>query len=282
MPTLRALAILTSFLVLTVVGIPVQILSLRLRLRLRKTYPHRYHQLLTRLFGIRVTVIGKPIQDRGVLMVANHTSYFDILVLSASACVSFVAKKEVNDWPFFGMMSRLQELVFIDRDKRSQAMASRDVIRDRLKEGDALVLFPEGTSADGNRVLPFKSALMGAVEAEIGVDEEGRVRHVPVQPVSVAYVGMNGMPMGRELRALYAWYGDMELIPHLWEALKAGPLNVTVEFHPPLTVDDAGGRKEIAALAETIVRRGQMRAIWGLAPDDGHSGDDETLAEAAA
>jgi lyso-ornithine lipid O-acyltransferase len=288
MPTLRALAILTAFLFLTVVAIPVQVLSLRLRLRLRKTYPHRYHQLLTRLFGIRVTVIGTPIQDKGVLMVANHTSYFDILVLSSSACVSFVAKKEVGSWPFFGLMSKLQESVFVEREKRSQAMASRDVIRDRLKAGDALVLFPEGTSTDGNRVLPFKSALMGAVESEVGVDAQGRVRHVPVQPVSVAYVGTNGMPMGREMRALYAWYGDMELIPHLWEALKTGPFDVTVEYHPPVTVDSAGGRKEIAALAEAVVRRGQMRALHGLEQRPGRgailAGEEgaDALAEAVA
>jgi 1-acyl-sn-glycerol-3-phosphate acyltransferase len=286
MPRLRALAILAAFLILTVAGIPVQVLSLRLRLRLRKTYPHRYHQLLARLFGVRITVLGKPIQDRGVLMVANHTSYFDILVLSASACVSFVAKKEVNDWPFFGLMSRLQESVFVERDKRSQAMASRDLIRDRLKSGDALVLFPEGTSTDGNHVRPFKSALMGAVETEIGSDAEGRVRYVPVQPVSIAYVGMNGMPMGREFRPLFAWYGDMDMIPHLWEALKAGPFDVTVEFHPPITVDSAGGRKQIAVLAESMVRRGQMRALHGLASRLNRgaalSEGGDALAEAAA
>ena len=93
------------------------------------------------------------------------------------------------------------------------------------------MLFPEGTSSDGNRVLPFKSALMGAAEAEMA----RRPAHVTVQPVSTAYTGIHGMPMGRENRPLFAWYGDMELVPHLWEALKTGPLDVVVEFHPPLT-----------------------------------------------
>lgn len=276
MPTLRALAILTAFLFLTVAGIPVQVLSLRLGLRLRKSYPHRYHRMLTRLFGIRVTVIGAPVQDRGVLMVANHTSYFDILVLSSAACVSFVAKKEVGDWPFFGMMARLQESVFIERERRSGSLASRDVIGARIREGDALVLFPEGTSTDGNRVLPFKSALLGAAESEVCRD--GQMHRVPVQPVSVAYVGSNGMPMGREFRPSYAWYGDMDLIPHLWEALKAGPFDVTVEFHPPLTVDATCGRKEIAALAEAVVRRGQMRALNGLSAVPGHGAVDSEAA----
>ena len=85
-----------------------------------------------------------------------------------------------------------------------------------------------------------------------------------VQPVSTAYVGLHGMPMGRENRPLFAWYGDMELVPHLWEALKTGPIDVVVEFHPPMDVDHVGGRKALAARAEAIVRRGQMRALAGL------------------
>jgi 1-acyl-sn-glycerol-3-phosphate acyltransferase len=86
---------------------------------------------------------------------------------------------------------------------------------------------------------------------------------VPVQPVSVAYVGFQGMPMGRENRPLFAWYGDMDLIPHLWEGVKAGPIDVVIEFHPPMTVDEVGGRKVLAARAEAIIREGQARALAG-------------------
>lgn len=240
---------------------------MRFGLRRRKSFPHRYHRMLCRLFGISVTVIGRPIQSRGVLMVSNHTSYFDIIVLSAAARVSFVAKHEVARWPLFGTLARLQETVFIERAKRSQTVEARDHIRERLLEGDALVLFPEGTSDDGNQVLPFKSALMGAAESELGKDADGRVRHVPVQPVSISYTGLHGLPMGRELRPLIAWYGDMDLVPHLWEAVKQGPLDAVVEFHPPLSIDSEGGRKALAAAAEKLVRRGQARALAGLPPE---------------
>ncbi len=286
--SLRAGTILIVFFVLTVAGIPGQMLAQRFRLKRRKTFPHRYHRFLCRLFGIRLTVIGKPVQDRGVLMVANHTSYFDILVLSATACVSFVAKSEVANWPFFGLMAKLQGSVFVDRDRRSQAAEARDLIRERLQQGDALVLFPEGTSNDGNRVLPFKSALMGAAELEIDSDGRGSGSPVPIQPVSVTYVGLYGIPMGREYRPLFAWYGDMELIPHLWEAVKTGPVDVVVQFHPPLDVKSAGGRKVLAAAAEAMVRAGQVRALAGAdvvppvpAPTPHHSGQAD-LAEAAA
>ncbi len=285
MRTLRAIGILAVFLSVTLLCIPWQSLSVRFGLKRRKTFPQRYHRFLCRLFGLHVRVIGAPLQDEGVLLVANHTSWLDILIFSASARVSFVAKAEVASWPFFSTLARLQETVFVERTRRSQTAQARDQIRERLLAGDALVLFPEGTSNDGNKVLPFKSALMGAVEATMGVDGAGRARHVQVQPVSTAYIAVHGMPMGRENRPLYAWYGDMELVPHLWESLKTGPIDVVIEFHPPLSVDTLGGRKELAAAAEAIVRRGQARALAGaieVPPQRSEPVPARPLAEAAA
>jgi len=281
MPTLRAIAVLVIFVLSTLLLVPLQYVSTRLKLKLRRAIPNKFNRYLCALFGIRITVIGKPIQDRGVLMVANHTGYFDILIMAATARVSFVAKSEVAGWPFFGMMSRLQESIFVERARRSRAGVARDELRERLRAGDALVLFPEGTSTDGNRVIAFKSALMGSVEAELGTDASGHMRYVPVQPVSISYVGVHGMPMGREDRPLFAWYGDMELLPHLWEALQAGPLDVVVEFHPPLSVDKSGNRKKIAALAEATVRRGQRLALAGMRSAPTPAQHSETPAQAA-
>jgi lyso-ornithine lipid O-acyltransferase len=263
MQTLRGIFILTVFVTSALIVIPIQSFGIRFKLKYRKRFPHRYSRFLCRLFGIKITMVGEPVKGSGVLMIANHTSYLDIIALGGTTPVSFVAKSEVEGWFFFGLMAKLHETVFIERQRRSQAGQSRDQIRERLLEGDALVLFPEGTSNDGNRVLPFKSALMGAAEAELGEDARGRVRHVPVQPVSLAYTGFQGLPMGRENRPLFAWYGDMDLIPHLWEAVTAGPVDLVIEFHPPMTVDSAGGRKALAAKAEAIVRRGQARALAG-------------------
>ena len=262
MPALRASALLLIFLLVVVVLMPYQAMALRFGWRDRKYFPHRFHRFLCKLFGIHVHVNGMPVQDRGVLMIANHTSYFDILALSCAARVSFVAKAEVAKWPFFGTLARLQRTVFVDRARRSATGEVRDLIRDRILDGDALVLFPEGTSHDGNTVLPFKSSLLGAAEAEV-TDAKGNRVHIPVQPVSVAYVGMQGLPMGREKRPLIAWYGDMDLVPHLWNAVKAGPIDVVIDFFEPMTVDTAGGRKALAAKAEALVRRGQSLALAG-------------------
>ncbi|HWA31818.1 MAG TPA: lysophospholipid acyltransferase family protein [Rhizomicrobium sp.] len=265
MQSLRAAYALGTFLLSAVFVIPYQAFALRFKTLGYKNIPQRYQRFLTRVFGIRVTVIGKPVQDRGVLMVSNHSSYLDILALGGVARVSFVAKSEVASWPLFGTFARLQRTVFVERERRSKTGESRDQLRERLVEGDALVLFPEGTSNDGNRVLPFKSALMGAAETQVGIDADGKPIHVPVQPVSITYVGVHGIPMGREFRPFFAWYGDMELVDHLWEGLVTGPVDVVIEFHPPLTVDEAGGRKRLAPLVEQTVRRGQACALAGLA-----------------
>ena len=283
MPKLRAAFILTVFLIVTFLSMFWQKFLLHFKLKLRKTFPNRFHRFLTKLFGIRITVIGKPIQDRGVLMVGNHASYLDILIMSAVARVSFVGKSDVAKWPLFGTMAKLQETIFVERSRRSGAGETLDIIRERLREGTALVLFAEGTSTDGNRVIRFKSSLMGAAELKLESDEAGVARSVPVQPFTIAYVGMHGMPLGREDRSLYAWYGDMELLPHLWEGLKAGPLDVVVEFHHPIPVD--GGRKKIAELAEETVRDGLYRALAGGQPivtANPHGAEEEELAETAA
>ena len=205
------------------------------------------------LFGIHIRVSGVPVTGEGVLIVANHTSWLDIVIFSALQPLSFVAKAEIADWPFFGTLARLQRTVFVERARRATTGDARDAIRERLLAGDCLVLFPEGTSHDGNTVLPFKSALLGAAEATLA---DGR--HVKVQPVSTAFVGVHGMPMGRENRPSFAWYGDMELIPHLWEALLAGPLDVVVQFHEPFSLDMMD-RKTLARRAEAMVKTGMAQ-----------------------
>jgi 1-acyl-sn-glycerol-3-phosphate acyltransferase len=282
MQSLRAASILFVFLFTSAFVIPTQMFGLRFKTFGYRRMPFLYQRFLCRLFGLRVHVVGTPVQDRGVLMVSNHTSYLDVIAIGGSANVSFVAKSEVAGWALFGTFARLQRTVFVERQRRSQTGEARDLIAARLREGDALVLFPEGTSDDGNRVLPFKSALMGAAETDVGTD--GHVVHVPVQPVSITYIGVHGLPMGREYRPLFAWYADMDLVPHLWESLVTGPVDVVLEFHPPLSVDSVGGRKKLAAVAEEIVRRGQVRALAGTAEAPAkapESGEQAGLAQAA-
>lgn len=259
---LRAAFIIGIFLAITLAAMPVQWLLLKLDLAEARRFPGRYHRLVCALFGIRLHIVGAPVRGQGVLLVANHTSWADILIFSAATPLSFVSKAEVARWPFFGTLARLQRTVFVERERRSATGEVRDVIRERLMAGETLMLFPEGTSHDGNRVLPFKSALLGAAEAVLA-----NGRHVAVQPVSAAFTSLHGVPMGRENRPLFAWYGDMEMVPHLWEALLAGPVEVVIQFHPPFSLDDMD-RKTLAIRARHVIQAGVSEALQGRAALD--------------
>ena len=248
---------LTGYLVWILLLLPFQALAVALRLGVRRRLPLLFHRGCLWLFDIKVVTLGTMSADRPTLFVSNHISYLDIEVLGSMIQGSFVAKSEVAGWPLFGTLSKLQETVFIDRRARHDVKRQGETLTDRLAEGDNLILFPEGTSSDGNRVLPFKTALFSVAAQRI--DD----RPLTVQPVSISAVALDGMPLGRLLRPLYAWYGDMSLGPHLWQMAKLGGITVVVEFHPPLTVDAVGSRKALADASWRLVRAGVARANAG-------------------
>ena len=215
-----------------------------------------YYAFLARIVGIRMTVRGAQAAARPRLIVSNHISYFDIIALGAVIEGEFVAKAELAGWPFFGAMSKIARVVFIDR-KRQATMASRDQIQDRLDAGATLIMFPEATSGDGNRMKPFKSALFTVAEPRAGQ------RPVTIQPVSIAYTRLNGMPMGVGWRPYVAWYGDMDLMPHLKRLLGLGWVTCEITFHPPVTADAFTDRKAMAAHCERVTRDGFARLLAG-------------------
>lgn len=246
--TLRPVLILGLFSLVTLPLMPLQQMFVWWWPSMARVFPMHYHRLVLRILGIRLTIKGTPLAKGPALIAANHAGWLDIVILSAVAPVSFVAKREVHGWAFFGSLARLQRTVFVDRDRRHTTGKARDEMTERLAAGDILVLFPEGTSSDGRRVLPFRSSFFGAAETP----------GVAVQPVTVAYSGHRNLPMNGRLLPLYAWYGAMDLPPHLWEALKAGPIEVTVVCHEPLP---RASRKDMARLAEDQVRKGLVAAL---------------------
>jgi 1-acyl-sn-glycerol-3-phosphate acyltransferase len=250
---------LGAYLAWTVPLMPVQGLGLALRRRWVATFPRFYHRCCCRILGIQVRVIGRPVAARPVLFAANHVSYLDITVLGSLLDASFIAKSEIAGWPLFGWLARLQRSVFVDRRTRSTAH-QRDSIATRLAAGEALILFPEGTSGDGNRLLPFKSALFSAAEH---VTDRTAAGTLTVQPVSIAYTRLDGLPLGRALRPFFAWYGSMALAPHLWRMLGLGRLEVVVEFHPATSLAACGSRKALARYCEERVAEGLAGALSG-------------------
>lgn len=245
-----------AYLTWTVALMPVQAVGLLLRRGWVAQFPCFYHRQCCRILGIRVKQIGVPVDDRPVLFAANHTGYLDISVLGSVIPGSFISKSDIAKWPLFGWLAKLQRSVFVDRQVRSTAR-QRDAIFERLASRDALVLFPEGTSGDGTFVLPFKSALFSTVFNHRGDTA------IAVQPVSVAYTRLDGLPIGRVLRPFFAWYGDMTLPPHLWRVLGLGRIEVVVEFHPPAAVTDFASRKDLAQFCFERVSSGVGRHLAG-------------------
>jgi 1-acyl-sn-glycerol-3-phosphate acyltransferase len=246
---IRVVSIALALLALTLVLLPFHLMALAFDLRLQRTIPRLYHRVLCAMIGVRIREIGRRSTASPTLILSNHVSWLDITVISALAPVVFVAKSEVARWPVFGMLARLQRTVFVDRSRRHRTAAVNAEIARRLADGDPVVLFAEGTSSDGNRVLEFRSALVGAM-AQVEPEHE-----VLLQPASIGYTRVQGVPLGRRHRPLVAWYGDLDFTPHFKEMVRRGPFDVTVTFGEPVRIDGSQDRKAVARSLEATVRR---------------------------
>lgn len=266
MSKLRALVLLTLFFAITLPLIPVQALLLKVAPSWARRLPHWYHRQVCKLFGIKVRVTGAVDQARPVLLISNHTSWLDIPVLSSIVPVSFIAKKEVGSWPFVSWLARLQRSVFVDREKRSDVSRTTNAILDRLSAGDCIVLFAEGTSSDGNRVLDFRTSLFAAAKPpEKFQRDAGPV--VSVQTAAIVYRRLHGVPLGRSGRKRLSWYGDMDMLSHGWWTLQAGPIDVDVVISAPQPLENFKDRKELARRTEDMVRAHVMKMLRGLDHD---------------
>jgi lyso-ornithine lipid O-acyltransferase len=187
-------------------------------------------------------VRGQPMHGVGAI-VANHSSWLDIFALNAADRVYFVAKSEVAGWPGIGILAKATGTLFIRR-KTTEAKRHQEQFESRLLAGHRLLFFPEGTSTDAIRVLPFKSTLFAAFLTD------HLKNSLSVQPVTVIYHA----PRGHDARH-YGWWGDMEFAPHLLITLAARRQGrVEVVFHPALAVAAFPNRKALAAACEAAVR----------------------------
>lgn len=217
-----------------------------------------WHRGACFILGIDIEMSGEPLAKTSVLFVANHISYLDILVLGALLNAGFIAKSEVGEWPVIGFLARLTRTIFVDRSKRSSSGRQRDAVVACLRTGKNLVLFAEGTSSDGSQVLPFKSTLFSAVEPHC------KAHRSAIQPITLAYGSRrNTSSIDQNLAASYAWYGDMELVPHLWQVLGLPGVRVDVLLHDAVCTAETTNRKELAVATKRIVADGlvQLRTL---------------------
>lgn len=204
------------------------------------------HALILRVIGVKLTVRGQVTALRPLLVVTNHVSYLDVSVLYSLFPFRFTPKSDIASWPGIGVLCRVVDTIFIDRrpEKLSESLAK---VQQSLASGQAVCLFPEATTGNGIHMLPFKSGFFSLADKPIHGQE------LQVQPVAIAYTRIHRLPIASYQWPEIAWYGDMELLPHLWGLLKLGNIDVEVIFLSPVTLKEHGDRKRLAAHCEQVI-----------------------------
>ncbi|MBE9605261.1 1-acyl-sn-glycerol-3-phosphate acyltransferase [Acetobacteraceae bacterium H6797] len=251
---LRAIRRLVLVVLWTLMLLPVQLVLIRLPGRAKHRLVRFYHAGVCRLIGMKVQVVGEVSEARPTLFVSNHSSWLDIIVLGSVLEAAFVSKAEVNAWPGIGLLARLSHTVFVSRSRGSTGKEA-DAMRSRLAQGDSLILFPEGTSNDGGRVLPFRSSFLAVSDAVQAV-----------QPVSLVYDRLANLPACRRDRPLFAWYGDMDIASHFWRLARRPSGRATVLLHHPVTPGAFANRKQLTEATASVVADGAALLRQNRAP----------------
>jgi 1-acyl-sn-glycerol-3-phosphate acyltransferase len=237
-----------------IIAIPQIILLLFTKGPAAYVLPYIWENGFCKIFGIKVEIKGTPYLESQTIYISNHISYLDIPAIASILKASFVAKSDVEKWPILGFLSKLQQTAFISR-RSSQVKKGKYDLSNMLKEGKSLIIFPEGTSSDGQEVLPFKSSLFS-----IALEHE-TANELYIQPMTIRLLEANGKDATtQELRDLYAWHGDMTLAPHLWAFLKSSGAKVSITFHEPIIANQYQSRKDLAQLCFKEVQEGLEQA----------------------
>jgi 1-acyl-sn-glycerol-3-phosphate acyltransferase len=213
----------------------------------QRLIPQLYHRILCTLLGIDIRTRGAPPSVRPLLVIANHASWIDVLIVSSALPAVFVAKQEVASWPIFGRLAKLQRSIFVDRGRKRQVPDVIKSIADSLIDGEAVVIFAEGTSGDGTDILPFRSALIAS--SREALRSAKHLREIFIQPVSLAYVGCN------RRRAVWARDDEIQFIPHLLQVIRLRRIEVVLTWGDAISTDITSDRKAIAKQLERTVRR---------------------------
>jgi 1-acyl-sn-glycerol-3-phosphate acyltransferase len=196
-----------------------------------------FHNFCCYLFAMKVSTEGEMSVLKPTLFLSNHISYLDVFALSSKLPGYFIAKSEVAGWPVLGALAKIQNTLFFER-KGNKIRAQLSIMTHHFDEQKNLILFPEGTSTEGEHVEPFKSSLLQSVEQAVAT--------VTIQPITIAYTHYQNKPMSRGIRDQYAWYATMPFGSHYFNALGLNKSSVKIIFHPTIELTDFDTRKECA------------------------------------
>jgi lyso-ornithine lipid O-acyltransferase len=199
--------------------------------------------LVRAILNIKVTVVGEDgqLESGGLVIICNHVSYVDGIVLGSMFPIVFVSKREVKHWPIIGPWKTLCGTIFINRQRKDLVASLVKEMSQKLKQEANIFLFPEGTSTNGERILPFQTAPLAAPLRNRSI----------IVPVTLAYKSIDDEPVTVANRDLLYWYGDMEFVPHFWKLLSLRSIEVIVTIQPKIECsqykDNSAGRKKLAA-----------------------------------
>ncbi len=256
MRSLRLFSILICLSIFILITIPIQILLNISKLSLKNTYPLFFYKVIKNLAGINLDIVGlreKNQESTGTLYIANHVSWFDILCLGSVLNARFIAKKEVAAMGIFGFLAKLSNTFFIDNSNKNMIYQYNNFIKNKLLNGESLILFPEGTTSDGNSIRKFKSSLFECINSND--------RLINVQPISICYVRKNNVPMGLYSRRFIAWVGETSMVNSMKEFLSSGSITVNLIFHPEVSMKQFNNRKEISLFCEEQILLGLNQTI---------------------
>ena len=216
-----------------------------------KWLPVIFHKLLIWLLSVRIELKGEiNISNDCNLYISNHISYLDIPILGSIYPVRFVAKSEVENWPLFGFLARLGRTIFISRN-RSDSLYQKNNILKLLSSDEKIFIFPEGTTSDGNRVLDFKSSSFSSVEGQNFI----------IQPIVIVYSDLNGIPINRWLRPIIAWYGNMDLKPHLSSLAHLKSIKARLIYLDKVNAKNFSSRKDLSKYLENQIKKVYASAL---------------------
>lgn len=247
----RALFFIFVFVPLLIVLIPIQFVITRLGLYWNGP-TLLFHRVGCIFLGIRVKTIGEPLHGRPTLLLSNHISWTDIIAIGSVADVTFVAKTGVRNTFFVGFMASLQRTLYVDYHSRQDAKRTSQEMAKRLSKNSAVLLFAEGHRDLGTHVQPFRSALVGAAQAAM---EQGGAKDVAIQPVTIAYTHLQGLPVSRNERSGISGMNARGFRAVVRNLLTSGMKDVTIAFGAPIPLGPDTDRKVVTKLAENQVRR---------------------------
>ncbi len=255
MSILRLILILFFLFLVIFVSIPIQSFCNIIGYRLKKIYPLFFYKMIKIITGININFDAAKYNKKniGVLYIANHVSWFDIICLGTLLNARFIAKKEVSKMGIFGFLAKLSNTFFIDNENKNKIIEYNHLIQKKLQEGENFIIFPEGTTSDGNGIKDFKSSML-----ECAFDDKNQIN---IQPISICYSKLNNIPMGIYLRRNIAWVGDTSMVAAMANFLTSGRITVDIVFHELMNINKFKDRKELASYCEKKILSGLNQTI---------------------